>query len=135
MMSTQFRLTTDAGIARARELPQAAHPTAGQLGVRHLRENCTIALGQLGDTPCRHPHSRRVTAGLTSREMEVMQLVAQGNTGRQIGHTLLISPRTVERHVRSSMQKLRCKTRIEAVRRLTELKALPQPDTVRQELS
>ena len=123
MMSTQFRSTTDAGIALAREL---LHATAGQLGARHLRENCTTALRQPGDTPRRHPHSRRVAAGLTSREMDVMQLVAQGNTSRQIGHTLFISPRTVDMHVRSSMHKLHCKTRVEAVRRLTELKALPQ---------
>ena len=134
-MSTQFRLTTDAGIALAREILRAAHATADQPGARHLRENCTIAPRHLGDTPRRHPHSRRVTAGLTSREMDVMQLVAQGNTSRQIGLTLLISPRTVERHVRSSMQKLQCKTRVEAVRRLTELEALPQPDTARQEPS
>lgn len=62
-----------------------------------------------------------MTAGLTSRELGVMQLVAQGDTSRQIGHTLYISPRTVEMHVRSSMQKLQCRTRAEAVRRLTEL--------------
>jgi DNA-binding CsgD family transcriptional regulator len=73
-----------------------------------------------------------VTAGLTGRELDVMQLVAQGNTSRQIGHALFISPRTVEMHVHSSMQKLHCRTRAEAVRRLTELGALPQPDTARQ---
>jgi DNA-binding CsgD family transcriptional regulator len=54
-----------------------------------------------------------------------MQLVAQGNTSREIGGTLFISPRTVEMHVHSSMQKLQCRTRAEAVRRLTELEALP----------
>ena len=119
--------------AHARELLHAAHATAHQLGARHLRESCTAALRQLGDTPRRHPYSRRVTAGLTSRELDVMQLVAQGNTSRQIGHTLFISPRTVEMHVHSSMQKLQCRTRAEAVRQLTEIQALPQPDTVRQE--
>jgi DNA-binding CsgD family transcriptional regulator len=63
-----------------------------------------------------------------------MQLVAQGNTSRQVGRTLFISPRTVEMHVHS-MQKLQCRTRAEAVRRLTELKALPPPDTAREEPS
>jgi hypothetical protein len=52
---------------------------------------------------------------------------------RQVGHALFISPRTVEMHVNSSMQKLQCRTRAEAVRRLTELGALPGPDVVRQE--
>ena len=121
--------------ADARDLLHAAHATADQLGARRLRESCAAALRQLDDTPRRHPHSRRVTAGLTTRELDVMQLVAQGNTSRQIGHTLFISPRTVEMHVHSSMQKLQCRTRAEAVRRLTELEALPQPHSVRQKLS
>ncbi len=121
--------------ARARELLQAAHANADQLGVRHLRESCAAALRQLGDKPRRRPSSHRVAAGLTRREMDVMQLVAQGNTSRQIGSTLFISPRTVEMHVHSSMQKLQCRTRAEAVRRLTELEALPQPDTAWQEQS
>jgi DNA-binding CsgD family transcriptional regulator len=73
-----------------------------------------------------------VTAGLTDRELDVMQLVAQGNTSRQVGRTLFISSRTVEMHPRSSVQKLQCRTRAEAVRRLTEPGGLPRPDTVRQ---
>jgi DNA-binding CsgD family transcriptional regulator len=111
--------------ARARELLHAAYAIADQLGARRLRENCAAALRDLGDKPRRHPYSRRVTAGLTNRELDVMQLVALGNTSRQIGHILFISPRTVEMHVRGSMQKLQCRTRAEAVRRLTELGALP----------
>ena len=50
----------------------------------------------------------------------------EGNTSRQIGSTLFISPRTVEMHVQSSMQKLRRRTRAEAVRRLADLGAVPQ---------
>ncbi|HUZ38622.1 MAG TPA: LuxR C-terminal-related transcriptional regulator, partial [Streptosporangiaceae bacterium] len=41
---------------------------------------------------------------------------------------LFISPRTVEMHVQGSLLKLQCRTRAEAVRRLAELEALPQPD-------
>lgn len=119
--------------AAARELLHAAHATADQLGARHLRQNCTAALRQLGDTPRRHPQARRVTAGLTSRELDVIQLVAQGYTSRQVGHTLFISPRTVDMHVHSSMQKLQCRTRAEAVRRLTELQVLPPQDAATQE--
>ena len=50
-----------------------------------------------------------------------MQLVVAGNTSREIGGLLFLSPRTVEMHVRSSMLKLDCRTRSEAVRRITEL--------------
>jgi len=121
--------------ARARDLLHTAHAIADQLGARHLRENCTAALRKLGAQPRRTSYSRRVTAGLTSRELDVMQLVAHGDTSRQIGRTLFISSRTVEMHVHSSMQKLQCRTRAQAVRRLTELGALPHPDLVAQEPS
>ena len=49
-----------------------------------------------------------------------MALVAQGLTSRDIGGNLFLSPRTVEMHVQNSLDKLGCRTRAEAVRRLTE---------------
>ena len=49
-----------------------------------------------------------------------MALVAQGLTSRDIGGRLFLSPRTVEMHVQNSLDKLGCRTRAEAVRRLTE---------------
>jgi DNA-binding CsgD family transcriptional regulator len=49
-----------------------------------------------------------------------MALVAQGLTSRDIGGHLFLSPRTVEMHVQNSLDKLGCRTRAEAVRRLTE---------------
>jgi len=52
-----------------------------------------------------------------------MELVAQGLTSRDIGGRLFLSPRTVEMHVQNSLDKLGCRTRAEAVRRLTELDA------------
>jgi DNA-binding CsgD family transcriptional regulator len=63
--------------------------------------------------------------GSAGRELDVMRLVAGGNTTRQIGDTLFISPRTVEMHVPGSLLKLVCRTRAEAVRRLAELDTLP----------
>lgn len=50
-------------------------------------------------------------AKLTPRELDVMRLVADDRTSKEIGRILLISPRTVEMHVRSSMRKLGCATR------------------------
>jgi DNA-binding CsgD family transcriptional regulator len=52
-----------------------------------------------------------------------MALVAQGLTSRDIGGRLFLSPRTVEMHVQNSLDKLGCRTRAEAVRRLAELGA------------
>ena len=69
--------------------------------------------------------TNRTAGGLTGRELEIMLLVAQGNTSRQIGQALFISPRTVEMHVQGSLLKLGCRTRAQAVRRLAELGTLP----------
>jgi len=66
----------------------------------------------------------RALAGLTARELDVMVLVAAGNTSREVGVALFISPRTVEMHVQGCLLKLSCRTRAEAVRKLTELGAL-----------
>ena len=44
--------------------------------------------------------------GLTEREVEVLRLVARGLTDAQIAETLVISPRTVNAHLRSIYNKL-----------------------------
>ena len=46
------------------------------------------------------------TGGLTGREMEVLALVATGKTNRAIGDELVISERTVARHVSNIFTKL-----------------------------
>ncbi|MEP7022557.1 MAG: AAA family ATPase [Actinomycetota bacterium] len=110
--------------ARARELLQAAYATASTLGARQLRDTCAAGLRQAGARPRPRASAHRAPAGLTDRELDVMLLVSKGNTSRQIGAALFISPRTVEMHVQGSLLKLQCRTRAEAVRRLAELEAL-----------
>lgn len=51
---------------------------------------------------------------LTEREMEVLRLVAQGASNREIAHKLFISDATVRTHVSNVMSKLHAATRIEA---------------------
>jgi DNA-binding CsgD family transcriptional regulator len=121
--------------ARARELLHAAHSTASALGARQLRENCAAALSEAGGKPRQRSSFHRAPAGLTDREMEVMLLVAEGNTSKRAGEALFISPRTVEMHVQASLLKLQCRTRAQAVRRLAELEALPQPDQAARRVS
>jgi DNA-binding NarL/FixJ family response regulator len=53
---------------------------------------------------------------LTERETEVLQLVADGLTSRQVATRLGLSHRTVENHVQSTMRKLQLHNRIELVR-------------------
>lgn len=52
--------------------------------------------------------------GLTSREMEVLEHVAAGETNREIGARLSISDRTVERHLTNIYRKLRVSSRAAA---------------------
>ena len=46
------------------------------------------------------------THGLTSRELEVLRLVATGKSNREIASSLVISEHTVARHVQNIFTKL-----------------------------
>ena len=52
---------------------------------------------------------------LTARESEVIALVAQGFTTRQIAERLVVSPTTVDSHIRSVMERLGARNRVHAV--------------------
>lgn len=56
-----------------------------------------------------------VVEKLTEREAEVLRLLAQGLTNKDIGQAILISVRTVEAHLRSIFAKLGVQSRTEAV--------------------
>lgn len=52
---------------------------------------------------------------LTGREIEVLELVADGKTSREIGDLLFISENTVKNHIRNILDKLGLHSRNEAV--------------------
>lgn len=52
---------------------------------------------------------------LTDREMEILDLVAQGLSNNEIGEKLFISPATVKTHVSRIMQKTDCHSRAQLV--------------------
>jgi DNA-binding NarL/FixJ family response regulator len=54
------------------------------------------------------------THGLTARELEVLRLVAAGKTNRDIASALVISERTVARHLQNIFAKLRVSSRTAA---------------------
>jgi DNA-binding NarL/FixJ family response regulator len=54
---------------------------------------------------------------LSARESEVLRLLAEGLTDREIAGALAISPRTVESHVSSLLRKLGVRNRAEAAQR------------------
>ncbi|MGN6203058.1 MAG: response regulator transcription factor [Solirubrobacterales bacterium] len=61
------------------------------------------------------------TRSLSSRESEVLGLLADGLTGEQIAKRLVLSPETVRTHIRNAMEKLEARTRVEAVVKALDL--------------
>jgi DNA-binding CsgD family transcriptional regulator len=55
-------------------------------------------------------------AQLTRRESEILALVAEGHTTREIADMLVISPRTVERHRENLRRKLGLRNRVDLTR-------------------
>jgi DNA-binding NarL/FixJ family response regulator len=65
----------------------------------------------------RRPGGRESDDGLTEREQDVLRLLAEGLTDREIADVFRISPRTVESHVSSILRKFGLRNRAEAARR------------------
>jgi DNA-binding NarL/FixJ family response regulator len=67
-------------------------------------------------------------ASLTPREEDVLRLLAQGYSNRQIAHSLFISHTTVKKHVERIISKLGVSTRTEAAVKASRLGLLNSPD-------
>lgn len=68
------------------------------------------------------PNTRvRETLGVSDREFEVLTLLAQGRSNKEIAKQLDVSPNTVKTHVASLFEKLEAKRRTEAISRAREL--------------
>lgn len=53
---------------------------------------------------------------LTPREEEILKLIAEGHSGKEIAEMLVVSPKTVERHRANLLEKLGMKDRLELTR-------------------
>ncbi|HSR20422.1 MAG TPA: response regulator transcription factor [Anaerolineales bacterium] len=62
------------------------------------------------------PADRATLDGLTEREREVLAYLAEGTSNDEIAASLVISPKTVERHRENIMRKLNLHSRAELVR-------------------
>ncbi len=87
-----------------------AMAATGSGGQRNGRSDLVRAIA--GDPPS--PAKRPDTFGLSGREREVLGLVAQGRTNREIGERLFISQKTVGVHVGNILAKLEVSGRVEA---------------------
>jgi DNA-binding CsgD family transcriptional regulator len=91
------------------ELHELGAEPAAALVARHLRER-----GERGLARGPRPSTRSNPAGLTSREREVLDLLAQGLRNAEIAEKLVLSGRTIDHHVAAILRKLDASTRGEA---------------------
>jgi DNA-binding CsgD family transcriptional regulator/tetratricopeptide (TPR) repeat protein len=74
----------------------------------------TVSAVQPAAPPAKQSHT--YPSGLTVREVEVLRLVAQGLTDAQVAQQLVISPRTVNTHLKSIYGKIQVTSRSAATR-------------------
>lgn len=72
-------------------------------------------LEQFQDTSSIAKTIEAVVAPLTNRETQILSYIAEGNTNKQIAHTLGISEQTIKSHVSAILRKLNANDRAHAV--------------------
>ncbi len=88
----------------AKDTDQAAAEVLSEVRAGHLDSDATAAV--LAAAGHRSTKRRAWPAGLTTREVEILRLVARGQTNKQIAATLTISPKTAGTHVEHIYDKL-----------------------------
>lgn len=78
-----------------------------------VSERLTGLLAEALRADARAPESVN-SAGLTGREHEILDLIAQGLSNKHIAKQLFISPATVKVHVKNLLKKLQLNSRVEA---------------------
>lgn len=92
-----------------------------RFGARQISLHDALIAGLFAPVPRAEPAKPAgAPHGLTPRQYEIAQLVAEGMTNRQIGSRLGISEWTVTNHLRVVMQKLECGSRVLVVRTLQQ---------------
>jgi DNA-binding NarL/FixJ family response regulator len=79
------------------------------------------AIRELGRMARGAREATRLATLLTTREVEVLQLLSEGMTLHQVARRLRISPRTVETHVSKTYRKLGVHNRVQALREAANL--------------
>jgi DNA-binding CsgD family transcriptional regulator len=93
---------------KAHGLLNEALDTAQALGMKRLNFRVTALLGSGRHRTSIYPD------GLTQREVEVLRLIAAGRSSREISAELVLSVRTVERHITNIYAKINARSRAQA---------------------
>ena len=122
-LATADRTRAVAALTAAAELADACGAASeGRLATQLLRQLGVRAWrrgrGEVGDG----------IAGLSEREREVASLIAEGSSNREIADRLVVSPKTVERHVTNILAKLGMRNRTELASRILSASVRVSPD-------
>ncbi len=94
--------------------------------VEALSRRARVALGDRVEGGSTEPSGPEVERfGLTERELDVLALVAEGRTNRELGDPLFISTKTASAHVSHILSKLEVRSRIEAATAAHRLGLVP----------
>jgi LuxR family maltose regulon positive regulatory protein len=118
-----IRLFVDEGRPMAELLMRIKDQVQPQVG-RRMRAYVGKLLAAFGEQINVHsstPNSDPLVEPLSKRELEVLQLIAQGLSNREIGEKLFLALSTVKGHNRNIYGKLAVQRRTEAVARAREL--------------
>jgi ATP/maltotriose-dependent transcriptional regulator MalT len=125
-----IRIFVDAGIPMARLLSEAAARGIMPDYARRLLD-AFEAEEQMSEERSHLPSAppgQALTEPLSQRELEVLQLIAQGLSNREIGERLFVALDTVKGHNRRIYAKLLVNRRTEAVAKARSLGILPRQD-------
>jgi DNA-binding NarL/FixJ family response regulator len=100
-------ITADRLVHALRSLPSGSLPLPPGMAKRLLTEFRNIAKRT-------QPGAGGYREGLTDRELEVLRLVACGLDNGEIASRLFVSEKTVKNHIRSILDKLQLRNRIQA---------------------
>ncbi|MFO7524298.1 MAG: LuxR C-terminal-related transcriptional regulator, partial [Ignavibacteriaceae bacterium] len=128
-MRILYRLGT-AHLNNGEKLNAGKHLLASQsisrnLGTRPFSSKVEALLIQTGIKPeegrKNNSEERLAQAGLTRRQSEILELITEGLTNKEIADKLFLSTRTVDMHVSNILQRLNCNSRTEAIRKASAL--------------
>jgi DNA-binding NarL/FixJ family response regulator len=106
------RITAEARTALAEPAFAAAWDEGRALPFADALADAHAITSSAGEPPQSAP--REVASGLTQRELDVLRLLVEGNSDREIAEALFIGTRTVQTHVANLFAKLGVNARAEA---------------------
>jgi LuxR family maltose regulon positive regulatory protein len=89
--------------------------------LQEYRHTLLVAFGVQPDALSAASHPQPLAGSLSQRELEVLRLISQGLSNREISERLVLALDTVKGHNRRIYEKLQVERRTEAVARAREL--------------